>query len=163
MKKRVDSCPRALWSVNSGSPYLLLKTARNRFNAFNVEKQTYLLIEPITLENSGGELIFFENFCNISILGTTYSVDLSPSDCNLFAAGGADKNVKIFDVRARKVVKQIAYSIFKEQITSVRWSLNGKQIAISAADGAGRIFEFGTGKSLHTLSGFGPKDRNIYL
>ena len=84
----------------------------------------------------------------------------------MLAAGGDDKNVKIFDKRESKIVQTYDdihigniflfnkyfwfYSLFLDSINCVRWSPSGDMIASASADSTVQLLDFNTGKKLYT-------------
>ena len=85
----------------------------------------------------------------------------------MLAAGGADKNVKIFDKRESKIVQTFAGNhtsnvfLFNKsfltsncyyigQINCVRWSPSGDMLASSSDDKTVALLDFKTGKKLYT-------------
>lgn len=80
------------WISKVSDSLLYIKYNRHFLNILDVEKNVKELSEGISLDTA---------------TGGTYSIDVCPTDNNLLAAAGADKNVKIVDRRESKIVKTI--------------------------------------------------------
>ena len=105
-------------------------------------------------------------------IGVAGWIDANQTNGNFLVSGGGDYNVKVFDKRESKIVKnfddvhsctdsKFNYSTirllsnhlnfsFIVMIFCVRWSPNGDMIASASGDGTVKVLDFGTGKVIHT-------------
>ena len=114
----LDGIARCKWSLNPSEPLLFIKYDRIRLNILDVEKFKLTLNTPIQLEKSSNYrntslrassffyLIKFDINLHYSYQGDrTCWIDLCPSNENLLASAGYDKNIKIYDRLVEKIVK----------------------------------------------------------
>lgn len=99
---RVGSKNKCQWVPLATVPIIAVKSSWNMLHLVDSEKQILLQKNGVKLDESCSKR-FETNLITFSTLDT-YSMDWR-NDGNLLLSGGTDKNVKIYDRRARKAVK----------------------------------------------------------
>lgn len=199
----LDPDSRCKWSANAGEPLLFVKYDGDQLSIIDTQKQTFALKRPIQIERDRGSnnyITINESFSLflkgvwlysnllLSFLCVFFSlvsifflermccwIDSCPNDGNLLATGGSDKNIKIFDKRASKIVKtfeihsgmlpwfNIAFLTVEllliGMINCVRWSPDGGMLASASVDKTVKMLDFKTGKTLYT--GFTSYESNL--
>ena len=82
--------------------------------------------------------------------GDIYSVAFS-SDGKMLASGGADKTIKLWDIKTGKVIH--TFIGHKGIVYSVRFSPNGKTLASGSEDETIKLWNIETGTDTHTFIG----------
>ena len=104
----------------------------------------------------------------MSLIDHTLWIDVCPSNGNLLASAGYDKNVKIFDKRGSQIVRTfnrihtgIHFDLFNklfltsncyilDKIFCVRWSPLGDMLVSASDDQTAVLLDFKTGKKFYT-------------